>query len=126
MSYGGGRAIGTVLGLLGAAAFSVRNLVEQGITGQTFGKQQVGVRLIRVRDRRAVGPLRSVARQCLHVLDVVPLGAGVLWPLRDPKRQTFADKLTDTVVVIGRDLPVAGREAAEAAAASRSSAGGSG
>lgn len=124
MRYGGGPKLGVVLGALGAVGFSVRNLVEQGQTGQTFGKRQVGVRLIRVRDRRAVGPLRSLGRHMLHLVDVAPLGAGLLWPLRDAKRQTFADKLAGTVVVIGRELPVASREAAEAAAATMSAGSG--
>lgn len=124
MRYNGGPKFGLALGILVALAFSVRNLMEQGETGQTFGKRQVGVRLIRVRDRRAVGPLLSIGRQLLHVVDVAPLGAGFLWPLRDAKRQTFADKIAGTVVVIGRELPVAGREAAESAAASLSAGSG--
>ena len=124
MRYGGGPKFGLVLGVLAALAFAVRNLIEQGETGQTFGKRHVGVRLIRVRDRRAVGPLWSIGRQLLHVVDVVPLGAGLLWPLRDPKHQTFADKIAGTVVVIGRELPVAGREAAESAAAAMSAGSG--
>jgi len=124
MRYNGGNRLGLVLGVLAAAVFSVRNLVEQGHTGQTFGKHRAGVRLIQVRDRRAVGPLRSVVRHLLHVVDVVPLGAGLLWPLRDAKHQTFADKLAGTVVVTGRDLPVAAREAGEAAAAARSAGSG--
>ncbi|MEO7837444.1 MAG: hypothetical protein ABIS21_07370 [Acidimicrobiales bacterium] len=55
MRDNGGTKAGAVLGVLAAAAFSLRSLAELGQTGQTLGKRHVGVRLVGVRDRRAVG-----------------------------------------------------------------------
>jgi len=68
-------AVVLVLTYLGAIGFLIWQLVVQGQTGQTIGKQFV------------------------HVLDSIPCFVGYLWPLWDVKKQTFADKLVHTVVV---------------------------
>lgn len=79
------------------------NGYRQGTTGQSIGKQVVGTRLVRARDGQPVGFGAAVGRQFLHVLDGLPLYLGYLWPLWDERRQTFADKVVDTVVVrVGR------------------------
>lgn len=86
-------------GVVAASVVVGRDLVEQGHTGQTRGKALMGVCLVRERDGLPVGVRTSFARTALHVLDAVPLLVGLLWPLWDTKRQTFADKLLSTVVV---------------------------
>lgn len=90
--------------LLGAAAcvsvgFIARNLVSQGETGQTSGKRRLGLSLVRQRDALPVGTKMSVIRYALHLVDTLPLLMGWLWPLWDRRRQTFADKITTTVVI---------------------------
>ena len=90
------------LGAVGAVAFTLRNLVNQGHTGQTMGKVRLGLCLVREHDGFPVGPGPSVARQALHGLDTVPMLLGWLWPLWDEKRQTFADKICSSVVVVSR------------------------
>lgn len=83
--------------------------VVQGRTGQSLGKRRVGIRLADARGvGRAGGPAgpvggpvgagRTVGRELAHVLDW-PGPLGFMWPLWDPLRQTFADKVTGTVVV---------------------------
>ncbi len=89
-----------IAGVVVALGLFVRDLVEQGYDGQTRGKRRVGLRLVSERDRRPVGPMRSVVRYTLHLLDTLPLLAGWFWPLRDDKHQTIADKLMGTVVVL--------------------------
>ena len=92
--------IGFVVICLGAVAFFVWNeCVRQGRTGCTVGKQLVGTRLVGARTGQPVGAGRSFLRQLAHVLDSLPCYLGWLWPLWDPRSQTFADKLTETVVV---------------------------
>ncbi len=41
----------------------------------------------------------AFVRQIAHALDSWSLGIGYLWPLWDERRQTFADKVCNTVVV---------------------------
>jgi uncharacterized RDD family membrane protein YckC len=82
------------------AAFVVWDLVVQGITGQTVGKRLVGTCLVRSDDGEVVGPWLSILRYFGHILDVLPLYLGFLWPLWDAKRQTFSDKMCRTVVIV--------------------------
>lgn len=86
--------------------------VVQGRTGQSVGKRVLGIRLADARGLGALGSVagaagpaggpvgggRTVGRELAHVLDW-PGSLGYLWPLWDPLRQTFADKVTGTVVV---------------------------
>lgn len=96
---------GVVLGI--AVVFSLAAFVlalwnscyRQGRTGQSLGKQLMGTRLVRARDGGTLGFWATLARQLAHVLDSAPLYLGYLWPLWDDRRQTFADKVCDTVVV---------------------------
>jgi uncharacterized RDD family membrane protein YckC len=80
----------------------VWNGVRQGRTGMSVGKERVGIRLVDRRTAAVVGPGRSVLRWVARLLDLVPLGAGLLLPLVDPARQTVADKVVGTVVLEGR------------------------
>jgi uncharacterized RDD family membrane protein YckC len=72
---------------------------RQGATGQSLGKQALGIRLVAAGTGRPVGFGRAVGRQLAHLLDLLPLGVGYLWPLWDRQRQTFADKACATLVV---------------------------
>lgn len=104
-------------GPLAAGVYVLRNAWFQGDTGQSMGKGRVGLRLLDERDRRPPGSWRSLARQMLHILDIVSL-VGWLRPLRDEKRQTFADKIMGTVVVVvGENWRRANTDDAVAAAA---------
>jgi uncharacterized RDD family membrane protein YckC len=83
-----------------AIALGIYNVcVRQGRTGQTFGKQLLGIRLVRMSDGQPVGVGLSLGRYLLHWADMLPLYVGWLWPLWDARRQTFADKIARTVVL---------------------------
>ncbi|GAA4560354.1 RDD family protein [Pseudonocardia xishanensis] len=83
-----------------AFAFALWNsCYRQGRTGQSLGKQVMGTRLVRLRDGGPLGFWPTLGRQLAHVLDSLPFYLGYLWPLWDERRQTFADKVCDTVVV---------------------------
>jgi uncharacterized RDD family membrane protein YckC len=88
-----------VLGFVVMLVIQLWNRVfRQGRTGQSIGKKVAGIRLVEGRTGQPVGAGMAFVRELLHVLD----GAfyiGYLWPLWDPKRQTFADKILDTLVV---------------------------
>jgi uncharacterized RDD family membrane protein YckC len=88
-----------VVGALASFVFVIWNLVRQGQTGQTVGKGVLNIRLVRLDGVTPPGVWLSIGRWLLHILDGIPCGLGYLWPLWDKKRQTFADKIVNTVVV---------------------------
>lgn len=94
--------VGTVnkgLGQLVGIAIFLFFQYRQGTTGRTPGKEVLKIRLVREVDGQVVGFGSAVVRGILHVVDVLSLGLGFLWPLWDEKKQTFADKIMKTVVV---------------------------
>ncbi len=89
-----------IIGYLLGAAFQIWNqIVRQGRTGSSLGKQWVGIAVISERDGMPIGGWRTFGRALLHILDALPCYLGFLWPLWDDKRQTFADKIMKTIVV---------------------------
>ncbi len=85
--------------LVAAMAFTVwQTCFFQGRTGQTLGKRRVGIFLVDEVTRRPIGARRSLWRQLAHGIDGALLGLGYLWPLWNPRRQTFADQLAGTIV----------------------------
>ncbi len=80
-------------------AFVIWNQVRQGQTGQTVGKGVLNIRLVRLDGINPPGVGLSIGRYFLHVVDSLPCLLGYLWPLWDEKRQTFTDKILNTVVV---------------------------
>ena len=88
--------------VVAALAWVVWNAVRQGRTGMSVGKERVGIRLVDRRSRAVVGAGRSLVRWGARLLDLLPLGAGLLLPLVDPAGQTLADKVTGTIVLRGR------------------------
>jgi uncharacterized RDD family membrane protein YckC len=88
-----------VLGFIAMMAVSVYNqIVVQGRTGQSWGKRRVGLRIIRQDNGQILTMGNNFLRLLCHYLDSV-VYVGYLWPLWDPMRQTFADKIMKTVVV---------------------------
>ncbi|HEY9394308.1 MAG TPA: RDD family protein [Nocardioides sp.] len=90
----------TLVGWLGFIGFAVWNhVLKQGRTGYTIGKGVVGIKLVRKESQATTGVPMALGRQLLHVLDAFCF-IGYLWPLWDDKRQTFADKIVSTLVVV--------------------------
>ena len=69
-----------------------------GRTGQSFGKRVIKIKLIGEASNAPIGPRNACIRDLVHILDALTIG-GYLWPLWDDKRQTFADKIMETIVV---------------------------
>ena len=89
----------TVLGFLGMAVVMIYNhVIAQGRTGQSWGKRRLGLRVQDERTGATIGIGMNFVRQLAHVVDGAAY-LGYLWPLWDPMRQTFADKIMHTVVV---------------------------
>jgi uncharacterized RDD family membrane protein YckC len=89
-----------VLGILGMIGIGLYNLLAlQGKTGQTWGKRRIGIKVIHQETGAILSVGQTFLRQLCHYLDGAVFDIGYLWPLWDPMRQTFADKLMKTVVV---------------------------
>ncbi len=96
---GGAVVIAIILYLVSLGIFIWNSFIRQGRTGQSLGKQAVGTRLVSIRTGQPIGALMAFLRYLCHILDSLPCYIGYLWPLWDPQRQTFADKIVGTVVV---------------------------
>jgi uncharacterized RDD family membrane protein YckC len=97
---GGGGAALAILGYLVVIGLGIWNeIVRQGRTGQTIGKQQMNIKLIREADGQVLGAGFCFVRGIAHVLDGIPCYIGYLWPLWDAKKQTFADKVCGTIEI---------------------------
>lgn len=89
-----------VIGYVGAFGFGIWNqIARQGRTGCSLGKEWMDIRLVRETTGQPLGGWLTLGRSLLHILDMLPCYLGYLWPLWDPKRQTFADKLVGSVVI---------------------------
>lgn len=92
-----------VVGSLITMAFWIWNLcIRQGRTGQTLGKSNLGIRLVKESTGQPIGAGLSFVRQLCHYVDQLVCYLGYLWPLWDAKKQTLADKIMSTVVVRDR------------------------
>ncbi len=97
---GSGPLLVSLAAAIAAAGFLiVRNLVDQGRTGQTTGKRRLGLSLVRQRDGQPTGVRLSLLRYGLHAVDTLPALLGWLAPLWTSTSQTFSDRLTTTLVV---------------------------
>ena len=87
------------LGQLAGLAMAVYFGYLTGTTGQTPGRKAVGITVLREADGQHLGAGAGIGRAFLHILDALPLLLGFFWPIWDPKKQTFADKIIGSVVV---------------------------
>ncbi len=101
-----GPAIGFILGAVAIVAltallFSLWNQVlRQGRTGQTLGKKVSGIRVVGRQDGQPIGSGRALGRWLFAWLISGSICyLGYLWALWDPQKQTWHDKVVDTVVI---------------------------
>lgn len=69
-----------------------------GRTGQSVGKQVLGLKLVSERTGQPIGAGMAFVRDLAHIIDSIICYIGWLFPLWDAKRQTIADKLVGTLV----------------------------
>ncbi|MBX6769791.1 MAG: RDD family protein, partial [Actinomadura rubrobrunea] len=100
---GGTAVLGVLFFLLAWLVFLAGALwlaYQEGTTGQTIGKRQMGIKVISAQTGQPVGFGWGVLRRlCHHTIDGAICYLGFLWPLWDDKRQTFGDKICNTYVV---------------------------
>ena len=90
-----------VIGGLILLGFSIYNrIIRQGRTGYSLGKSLVGIRLVRASNGRPLGAGWCFLRDIAHYVDSLICYLGWLWPLWDSRRQTIADKIMSSVVIV--------------------------
>jgi len=96
---GGSALIAGLLYLIGFGVWIYNRWILAGRTGQSWGKQALGIKLLRMDNGQPVGGGMAFVRDLAHFLDGLPCYIGYLWPIWDDRRQTFADKIISTVVI---------------------------
>ncbi|HYY81920.1 MAG TPA: RDD family protein [Actinomycetes bacterium] len=102
-SNGGNTGAGLVVFLLYLVSLGItvyNRWIMQGRTGQSWGKQVLRLRLLRMSDGQPIGGGMAFARDICHIVDSLACYIGWLFPLWDARRQTFADKIISTVVTV--------------------------
>jgi uncharacterized RDD family membrane protein YckC len=97
---GAGGGIAMIGGFLVAFGVWVWNrIVQQGRTGQSFGKKVTGLRVVDAHTGQLIGMGKNLGREvCAQIFNQLCL-LNVLWPLWDTQKQTWHDKVADDVVV---------------------------
>lgn len=105
---GGQAAIGGVLvalGVLLSIGISIWNRIfRMGRTGQSIGKQVLGIKLIHEQTGQPIGALQTFLRELLSGLINQVVYLSYLWMLWDDNKQTLADKVVHSTVI---DVPKA-------------------
>ena len=96
----GAVSVASLLYLISLGVWIYNRAIQQGRTGQSWGKQVLNLRLVRMADGQPMGGGMAFVRDLLHVLDGLFCYIGFLFPLWDARRQTlFGDKILNTVVL---------------------------
>jgi uncharacterized RDD family membrane protein YckC len=90
----------SLLGDLVVIAAGIWFAVQVGQTGQSPGMRVVGLRCIGSQTGQPIGGGLGVVRAIAHFIDSIICYVGWLFPLWDSQRQTLADKVMNTVVVV--------------------------
>lgn len=101
-SGSGAAMLGLLFMLIGFALSIAGGLwicYQEGTTGQSIGKRQMGIRLISAQTGQPIGFGMAFVRKIAHIADSFLCYIGFLWPLWDERKQTFADKICNTIVV---------------------------
>ncbi len=83
-----------------AIAVGVWFSVQVGQTGQSPGMRVVGLKCIGTQTGQPIGGALGFVRSLAHIIDSLICYVGWLFPLWDAQRQTLADKIMKTVVVV--------------------------
>jgi uncharacterized RDD family membrane protein YckC len=89
----------SVIGYAAMVAFTIWNMCyRMGTTGQSLGKKWVGIKIVGIETGAPIGFGSAFVRQLCHILDGF-FFIGYLFPLWDERKQTFADKICNTLSV---------------------------
>lgn len=91
-------ATGTLI-TIGAFLAVIATCNLTGSSGQTWVHRLMGLRVCSATTGQPAGIWRLMVRDLAHLVDWAILGFGFLAPLVDPRKRTFADMITGTIVV---------------------------
>jgi uncharacterized RDD family membrane protein YckC len=74
-------------------------LLEGGRSGQTLGKQALGIRVVDLQGGGSIGYGRAFVRYLGRFVSTIVFLLGYLWMLWDREKQTWHDKMAGSVVV---------------------------
>ena len=80
----------------------------EGSSGQTLGKQALGIRVVDLGGGGSIGYGRAFIRWIGRIVSAIPLALGYFWMLWDKEKQTWHDKFANSVVVPASEYPVSG------------------
>jgi uncharacterized RDD family membrane protein YckC len=96
----GAGVVAFLLYLVSLGIWIYNRAIQMGRTGQSWGKQVLNLRLVRMADGQPMGAGMCFLRDLLHILDALLCYIGYLWPIWDARRQClFSDKIMNTVVL---------------------------
>ncbi|MCW2993216.1 MAG: hypothetical protein JWQ18_711 [Conexibacter sp.] len=87
---------GTALSLIVGIAYYT--YFEGGEDGQTLGKRACGIS-VRSVDGGSIGHTRAFLRYIGRIVSTIPIFLGYFWMLWDPNKQTWHDKIANSIVV---------------------------
>ena len=93
-----------VLAVIGSIGYFI--YFEGGPTGQTLGKQALGIRVYDLAQGGPIGYGRAAIRYLGRIVSGLVFYLGYLWMIWDGEKQTWHDKFAGSVVVPASDYPV--------------------
>lgn len=96
--------LGTTATVVSFGAFVAYSaLLDGGPNGQTLGRRLVGIQVRKASTGGSLGPgpaaVRASVEQICYFFFLIPAILDNLWPLWDKRKQTWHDKVADSVVV---------------------------
>lgn len=91
--------VGILVALAGLVAGYVLYSRKVGATGQAWGHKMMGYKIVDKNTRQPIGAGKAFGRLLLQGIVDGACYIGYLWPLWDKEKQTFADKILDTIAV---------------------------
>ena len=98
ISAAGAETLGTLVSLAGTIAFLVL-YCKKVSQGQSWGQKVTGVRVVDVTSGASISAGRVFGRQLAKIVSQIVCFLGFFWMIWDPKKQTWHDKIVNTIVV---------------------------
>jgi uncharacterized RDD family membrane protein YckC len=89
-------AVLVIAALVGTLFYFART---EGRTGQSLGARALGIKVLDAATGQPIGGGRAVGRYFARILSAIPCYLGYFWMLWDPEKQTWHDKIVNSVVV---------------------------
>jgi uncharacterized RDD family membrane protein YckC len=96
---GGTIAIAVILGIVGFVGVLFYWAKLEGRSGQSVGSRALSIRVVDTASGQPIGGGRAIGRYFARILSALVCYLGYFWMLWDPEKQTWHDKLANSVVV---------------------------